>query len=185
MRLPLIDATGTVVNVVLAGDDWRPPAGLITGPPGGEIGDRFANGSYTKPPVREATLADLKAELLASVDNTAESMRSQRATPYAGQAMTYQEKFAQANAIYALGMEQANALTPEQAAQSFPIVAASIGIEGATLWDVAQLVLTRFQEWAIFAGQIERARLSGKKAINESASVEAANAAHEAIQWPI
>jgi hypothetical protein len=50
MRKPLIDTNGYVMDVVMAGDGWTPPAGLAIGPEGGEIGDRFDGSSYLKPP---------------------------------------------------------------------------------------------------------------------------------------
>lgn len=129
-------------------------------------------------------VSEVRSDLCSRVDSIAESVRARFATSQPGLTMTYQEKFAQANAIDALGQEQANGLTAVQAAGSFPIVAASVGIEATTLWDVAQLVIQKYHQWSQIAAQIERARLGGKKAINESASAEAAVAAYEAITWP-
>lgn len=46
-RVPLIDASGLVVNLVVAGDaEWSPPEGLTAGPPGGNIGDTWDGTQY-------------------------------------------------------------------------------------------------------------------------------------------
>ena len=130
-------------------------------------------------------LEAVKAELCTSVDDQAEAIRGKYATTQAGMTMTYQEKFACANAVNAMGKEAANALSQEEATQMFAVLAASIGVERPTLWECSELVISKYQQWAALAHQIERTRLSAKKAINDSASVEAALAAHEAVTWTV
>lgn len=175
------DEQRAAIGIFPANEDSAPTRfHVATGEAAGQI-----NGSWQIVRTWQApALTDVKAQLCQEVDDRAESIRAIYATSQAGMAMTYQEKFAQANAVDALGEAVANALTTEQALAAFPIVAASIGIEAPTLWAAAQLVIGKYQEWSLLASAIERARLGGKKSINESASVEAAVAAFEAIQWP-
>lgn len=128
-------------------------------------------------------LAAVKAEIKAKIDADAEASRLNYITPGAGQAMTYREKFDQAEAVDAMGEQAANALTVQERVAQFPVLAASVGIEAQTLWDCAQLVLTKYQEWAMLAYQIEALRLAGKAAVDAAGDVEAARAA-SVIAWP-
>lgn len=48
MRVPILDATGLVVNVIVMGDGWAPPEGFTIGALGGEIGDTWNGASYIK-----------------------------------------------------------------------------------------------------------------------------------------
>lgn len=128
-------------------------------------------------------LATVKAELKVKIDVDAETSRLKYITPGAGQAMTYREKFDQAEAVDAMGEQAANALTEQERVAQFPVLAASVGIEAQTLWECAQLVLTKYQEWAMLAYQIEALRLAGKAAVDAAQDVEAARAA-SVIAWP-
>lgn len=49
MRKSLIGSNSTVVDVVMAGEDWSPPDGLAIGPDGGDIGDVWTGTAYLKP----------------------------------------------------------------------------------------------------------------------------------------
>ena len=126
-----------------------------------------------------------KAELLAWVDAAAEMVRLKYITPGAGMAMTYAEKFAQAQYVNAQGEQAANALTEAERQAQFPTLSASVGLEAATLWDCATLVLTKYAAFAQLSMVIERTRLSAKKAIAAAATVEEANAAYEAVKWTV
>lgn len=126
----------------------------------------------------------IKDILMRLVDDDAERVRLRYITPGAGMAMTYQEKFAQAQAVNALGQEAANALTQQQREASFPTLSASVGIEAATLWACAQLVLTKYAQFAALSKVIEGTRLAGKKAISDASDAASAQAAYEAITWP-
>lgn len=127
-------------------------------------------------------LPGIKSDLKASVDVDAEVCRQRYMTPGAGMAMTYTEKFAQAKAVHDLGHDAANALS--DAELQFPTLAASVGIEAPTLWDCAQLVIDKYEQFAALSGIIERARLSGKKAISDASDADSARAAYEGITWP-
>lgn len=151
----------------------------------------FADGTQTDQETAAAAalaefdiLGDLKSRLKQRIDADAEVIRLRYITPGAGMAMTYQEKFAQAQAVNAFGQEYANALTQQEREASFPTLSASVGLEAATLWDCAQLVIQKYAQFATLSKVIEGTRLAGKKAISDAADEAAARAACEAITWP-
>ena len=125
----------------------------------------------------------LKARLLAQIDADAETFRLRYITPGNGMQMTYAEKLAQARAVQGLGKEAADAVQPTEMIAQYPTLAASVGLEAATLWDCANLVLAKYAQFAALSNGIERRRLSGKKAIAEAKDVASAQAAYEAIVW--
>lgn len=129
-------------------------------------------------------LTDLKAKLFAQVNADAETVRLRYITPGVGQSMTYLEKHNQAVAVEGLGEEAANALSEQDRTSQFPTLSASVGIEAATLWDCAQIVVQTYEAWAALSNQIERTRLMGKRAISLASDAAAARAAYEAITWP-
>ena len=118
------------------------------------------------------------------VDSDAETARLQFMTPGSGMAMTYQEKFAQAQAVQSMGETAANALSRSDREAQFPTLSASVGIEAPTLWECAALILTRYAAFAASSLMIERARLAGKASIRAAATVDDVRAAYEAIVWP-
>lgn len=128
--------------------------------------------------------APIKAELKSKVDADAERVRLRYITPGVGQSMTYLEKHNQAVAVEGLGEEAANALSEQDRTAQFPTLSASVGIEAATLWDCAQIVVQTYEAWAALSNQIERTRLMGKRAISLASDAAAARAAYEAITWP-
>jgi len=130
-------------------------------------------------------LPSVKARLLRAVDDDAETVRLRYITPGAGMAMTYSEKFAQAQGVNAIGKDAANGLSQQEREAQFPTLSASIGLEAETLWDCAQLVLRKYAQFAALSLAIERTRLAGKKAISEASSAEASRAAYEAIKWTV
>lgn len=129
-------------------------------------------------------LEGTKAVLLEAVDADAETVRQSFLTAGTGMAMTYREKFEQAQAVEDLGEANANALSEADAKVQFPTLAASLGVEAETLWDCAQLVIAKYEAWAAVSFEIERARLSAKKSISDASDAAAARAAYEAITWP-
>lgn len=132
----------------------------------------------------EIALPRLKQYLKAQVAADAEACRLKFITTGSGKAMSYLEKHNQASAVHEIGQETANALTAEQRQQQFPTLAASVGVEAATLWDCAQIILARYEAWATISYAIERAELAGKKSIGDASDAAAARAAYEAITWP-
>ena len=131
----------------------------------------------------DQVLARAKESALARIDAKAETVRLRYITPGAGMAMTYQEKFAQANAVAGLGEAAANAMSEADRLEQFPTLAASVGIEAATLWECAQLVLAKYTAFAALSYTIERARLSGKSAISAATTVQGVADAEGAVAW--
>jgi hypothetical protein len=129
-------------------------------------------------------LIGIKARLKATVDADAERVRLRYITPGVGQSMTYLEKHNQAVAVEAMGQDSANALSEHDRTAQFPTLAASVGIEAATLWDCAQIVVQNYEAWAALSNQIERTRLMSKRSISLASDAAAAQAAYEAITWP-
>lgn len=129
-------------------------------------------------------LDTVKAEIKARVDADAEACRLRYITPGDGMAMTYQEKFAQAQAVAAMGAVAADAMTQAEREAQFPTLSASVGIEAPTLSACADLVLARYAEFAQLSLVIERTRLQGKASISAASDGAAVVAAYEALTWP-
>lgn len=121
-------------------------------------------------------------QLLARVKADAERARQKVISPGTGKALSYIEKREQANAVHALGKEAADALTDY--IDRFPTLAAGVGIEAPTLWEMAQLVIAKSEQWATLSYDIERTEAAAVKAIREAASDAAADAIYEAVTWP-
>lgn len=132
--------------------------------------------------VTPRSLADVKADLCRRVEEHAEAARQRYITPGAGMAMTYAEKKEQAMAVLDLGSDDANALQNNGAAE-YPLLAASVGVEAATLYEAAELVMSRYEAWVAVGGAIEVKRLTGKKAVNDAPDAKTALKAYEAISW--
>jgi hypothetical protein len=130
-------------------------------------------------------LAAVKAEFAKMVDDAAEACRLRYITPGAGMAMTYQEKFAQAQAVAAMGEAAANAMSAADREEQFPTLSASVGLEAPTLWDCAQRVLAAYAAFAQLSLVIERTRLAGKASISAASDGAAVVAAYEALTWPM
>jgi len=124
----------------------------------------------------EDLLADLKARLAARIDAEAEAARLSFITGGAGQAMIYQRKGEEARALIAAGG------TP--AAQDYPILAASVGIEADNLGDVAQMVVAREAAWVSAGAAIEAVRLAAKKAVSVAETADDAVAEASSLTWP-
>lgn len=129
--------------------------------------------SYPKSPAQ--VLADQKAELQTKVDQKAEAIRNTYLTTGSGQAMVYQRKSEEATRLQ-------TDENPDPA--NYPILSATVGIEGATIQEVAALVIATTNAWLPIAAAIETARLGGKAKIEAAASLNDANVAFDAIQWP-
>lgn len=118
-------------------------------------------------------LAAVKARGKIAIDAEAERQRLRWITGGAGQAMTYARKVDEAKAV-----QTAGDLDPKD----FPLLAASIGINGDDLKTVAATVLAMDKAWAMIGAAIEAARLAAKKEVDEArtpADVFAVTAA-----WP-
>ncbi|MGI6245181.1 MAG: hypothetical protein ACOYJQ_05375 [Pseudochelatococcus sp.] len=126
---------------------------------------------YETEPLPPADLAALKAALKAGIDAQAEAGRQRYITPGAGQALTYQAKAAEAARHIESG-----------GAGDYPLLAAEIGITGATLAEVADVVHAAYQQWLAIGAQIEAARLAAKAAVEAASDETSARAVTAA--WP-
>lgn len=120
----------------------------------------FENGAW-----RVGGFDDAKSAYKAAVDAAAERERLKHITGGAGQAMVYQQKVAEAARYVADG-------SPDMA--TYPLIAASIGVDGET----AVAVAAKWQQmqilWVGIAAKIERARLIAKAQIDAASNDAAA-----------
>ena len=120
------------------------------------------------------SLGALKATLAAKVDADAEAARLLWITPGSGQALTYEQKRAEAERM---------ATDPAPQPEAYPMLAAEVGITADTLAAVGTLVRARAAAWTAIAAQIESLRLQAKAAV--MAAINAADArAAAAVFWP-
>lgn len=131
----------------------------------------------------EQPLNELKIILIKRVDSDAEQIRLKYITSGTGMSMTYREKLEQAEEVIAKGQAAIDALDSQTQIVTYPTLAASVGIEAASLWDCAQTVIAKYQAWATLSHEIEKRRLGGKKAISEAADNASAQAAYDAVSW--
>ena len=189
------DASGkqTVLNVFAyeAADDAPEGARDVSAlAPRPEQDWAFDGATFTPPsaPVLDPVeLAALKSGLSRLVDADAEALRLRLITPGSGQAMEYQEAYAEA-----VQVDQASKAGQALDAAAFPMLAASIGFDrdpqtGKPTVDVvgeARAVLAAYDAYQRAGAAIRGARLAAKKAIDEAATGDAARAAFAATVWP-
>ena len=124
-------------------------------------------------------LARLKARLKAEIDAEAERQRLRWITHGDGQAMEYQQAAVEATALLA-ALSADPEHDPDEA--SYPMLAASLGIDGETLFAVATKVAAMHRQWQAVGSAIRGARLSAKQAIDEAADAVSARAVQPV--WP-
>lgn len=117
----------------------------------------------------------IKAALKQDVDAAAEAERLQYITPGNGQAMTYQQKVAEAQAFKAASNPQSS---------EYPMLSSEVGITAETIDDVADVVLAAFAQWQQIGAAIESIRLGAKRNIDVAQDEAAARAVVNAIVWP-
>ncbi|KAB2679840.1 hypothetical protein [Brucella tritici] len=122
-----------------------------------------------------ADMARVRSELKARVDAAAEVERLKYITPGDGQAMTYQQKVTEAQALKAASNPQAS---------DYPLLSSEVGITAETLSDVADIVLAAFAMWQQIGAAIESIRLGAKRDIDTAADEATARAIVDAIEWP-
>lgn len=126
----------------------------------------------------------VQAYLRSLVDAEAERRRGLVTTAGSGQAMEYQEAYAQADAALAAPTKATAAL--------YPMLAATIGIDidpetkapATDVLGVARSVKAAYAAWSIYGAAVRGARLAGKAAIDAAVTVEAACAAFDGVSWP-
>lgn len=120
------------------------------------------------------TIDTLKLTLTAKVDADAEAARLQWITPGSGQALTYEQKRAEAERM---------ATDPAPKPDAYPLLAAEVGITADTLAAVGTLVRARAAAWTAIAAQIESLRLQAKAAVMAASNAAEARAA-AVVTWP-
>ncbi|MBI0166492.1 hypothetical protein H3V13_00760 [Bartonella sp. M0280] len=127
-----------------------------------------------------------KEKLKASVDAAAEKERLRYITDGVGQSMTYTEKFNQAvdySKKYAAHQaDPKNVTAPVE--NEYPLLRASIGIDGSSMIEVAETVTYAFALWEKIGAAIEGIRLKAKAAIGDAKTEEEAQAVFASIKWP-
>lgn len=126
------------------------------------------------PPAR-VELGVVKATYTRAVDELAEAQRLRWITPGEGQALTYQRKVEEAKRAV---------LEAAPAAGDYPMLAASVGIDGDDVKAVGTLVLAMDAQWAVIGAAIERRRMSAKRDIQSAEDEEAILAIMAGITWP-
>lgn len=134
------------------------------------------DGSKFEPPLPLTRPLDaIKAELKADIDSCAEVERLKYITPGTGQAMTYQQKVAEAQAFKTATNQQPS---------DYPILSSEVGITADTLEEVVIIVLAAFAQWQQIGALIESIRLGAKRDIDAAEDEATARAIVDAIVWP-
>ncbi|WP_162936857.1 hypothetical protein [Agrobacterium deltaense] len=142
------------------------------------IGWGYRGSAYSPPSNQgnDGNFQEIKASLKIAVDTMAEQERKRYITAGEGQAMTYQRKVEEAKRAV---------LEEDPVDAEYPMLSASLGIDGETVKLVAAVVLSMDAEWAAIGAAIEKVRMSAKKAIDDALNFEDATAAVDAIIWPV
>ncbi|SHI80581.1 hypothetical protein SAMN02745911_1226 [Aureimonas altamirensis DSM 21988] len=116
-----------------------------------------------------------KAALSQAIDDRAEAERLRWITPGAGQAMTYARKVEEAKAVQ-------SATSPKAA--DYPMLAASIGLDGKTIKEVADTILEMDAAWATVGAAIEKRRLQLKHDVGNAADAPGLDSVDLNSGWP-
>lgn len=107
------------------------------------------------------------------IDEEAEKQRLLHITPGVGQSMTYARKVEEAKAFFV------------DSSGEFPMLSASIGIDGENLEQVAQVILNLDYQWSIIGSYIESIRLGAKLLVNEAKTIEEIQNITNSINWEV
>jgi hypothetical protein len=124
--------------------------------------------------VHDSSIEAVRAALCRAIDERAEVIRGCYLTPGTGQALVYQQKFAEATAA---------AADPDPSRETFPLLAASLGIDGSNISEIATVVLTAAAAWTRIAALVETSRLLAKHEIRGAATAAEALAAFDRATW--
>lgn len=135
-----------------------------------------------------APLPGVQQTLAQRLDAQAEASRAKFLNLSPGQLFTYQQKMTETKLL----QQWVTSTTAPPVASSYPLLAATVNIERkvsdgtlcASVSDVAANVVAANQTWAGVVGQIEAARIGGKVAINNAATVVLAVNAFNAATFP-
>ena len=136
------------------------------------------------PPLSPEALKALKDSLGRQVDADAEALRLTLITPGSGQAMEYQEAYAQAQAALAVG--------DEAKAADYPMLAVTIGVDidpqtkkpATDVLGVARSVKAAYEAYLQAGAAIRGVRLLAKAEIGAASDADLAQAVFAAIKWP-
>jgi hypothetical protein len=123
----------------------------------------------------DTALELVRSTLCRAVDEQAAAVRGHYITPGAGQAMVYAAKAAEASAALA----DPEPLTPGR----YPLLVASVGIDGADIREVAGAVLAAATISTRVLQLVEETRLGTKRRITAATTAEGALAAYDAAKW--
>lgn len=143
-----------------------------------------AAGTFSAPPAADVDLEKLKGTLKARVDADAEALRLLLITPGSGQAMEYQEAYAQAQAA----LSASGTVKPSD----YPMLAATIGVDfdpqtgkpAADVLGVARSVKAAYEAFLLAGAAIRGTRLLAKAEIEAASDADHARAVFSAISWP-
>ncbi|QAZ69095.1 hypothetical protein [Solidesulfovibrio carbinolicus] len=116
-----------------------------------------------------------KSSACNAIDAEAEQRRNAVLTPGSGQMAAYQAKERQARAL----LQDDNPTEGE-----YPDIFSEIGITADSAGEVAMAVLAAAEKWRAYGRQVERARLTVKKAVRQAEDVEGVIAAKNKAVWP-
>lgn len=161
----------TDAEIMAAG--WWPVVGAADADFETETGYAVIEGQQQVAPMIEVRpIETVRAFALRAIDAAAEAQRAKYITAGSGQAMTYMSKLEEAR------------LQVDGAPGPFPILAACVGSDGATVAEVANTVIATAEAWTAIAAQIEGARLGAKREVQQAAAVADVKAVLAAIAWP-
>jgi hypothetical protein len=124
------------------------------------------------------SLAAAIARATRLVDGRAEQLRAAQLTPGSTMTMVYAAKEREARAALA-GYP---AEMPDAA--QCPLLYAEVGVTGATVIDVARIVLDRATNAHAYTGKVEATRLRAKAALRTATTPEAVAALLSDLEWP-
>ncbi len=122
----------------------------------------------------EAGLAAMKTAAKTEIDARAESERLKYITPGQGQALTYQRKSDEARRAIK---------DDDPTSDDYPLLAASIGIDGDTLKAVAETVIFQDNVWAKAGAAIERIRLVAKREVDAAVDCASVSTIVANLDW--
>jgi hypothetical protein len=157
---------------------------LVAASSGVEIGWSF-DGTTLSPP-QEAlppTIDEAKLSAKRTINAGAETARLRYITPGDGMAAVYRDKLDQAEDVLAQGQAAASTMDLEAMVRNYPMLAASVGIEADTIWQVANTIVARHRTWSDVSAKIETRRLIARRAIDQATTHEAVASVLSAITW--
>ncbi|EJF89128.1 hypothetical protein [Bartonella tamiae] len=159
---------------------------FIKAPDGVEHGWTFLNNKWEKPNSIIIAIDDMRTNFKNLVDQDAEQERLKYITNGVGQSMTYQEKIAQAASYskqYATFLADTDK-SPHPNEEDYPLLKASLGIDGDTLLEVAEKVTSAYRQWQKVGAAIEETCLKTKQQIDQASQISEVEIIYNTLLWP-